>query len=160
MATTLQHKALRYALQYRSTTWYLVKSEDDLSTYHFRRQPFAIIIYLSTMMKIMMILHLSLVLLAICLGSTEAFTVHSNTLLSRSTPTTCIHMQRRDVLLLGGILFAPSVANAKAASTYFFEDNLVQEPAQQYTGGKLDVNAAFVVSILLSVAGMQAILLF
>lgn len=93
------------------------------------------------------------VALSTLLGSVKGFTAH-HTPCSRR-PTTSIEMERRDfhhalLTALGGIIAIPSVASAKAASTFFFDDDLVKEPAQQYTGGKMDVNAAFVVSKLLS----------
>ena len=44
---------------------------------------------------------------------------------------------------------APQQAQAKAASTFFFDEKIetVMEPAQMATGDKLDLNAAFVVCI-------------
>ena len=64
--------------------------------------------------------------------------------------TTQLEMERREVLLTGIMaLAAPAVANAArptASSTYFFDDSQVNEPSQQSTDGKLDLNAAFVVS--------------
>ena len=43
---------------------------------------------------------------------------------------------------------APAIANAKPASTWFFDEHIedVKEEAQMRTNGKLDINAAFVVS--------------
>ena len=59
-------------------------------------------------------------------------------------------VSRRDVILTGLLTAAaPMAANAKqkramGASTTFFDDSLVNEPAQQHTGDKLDINSAFV----------------
>lgn len=46
---------------------------------------------------------------------------------------------------LGGL---PAIANAKPASTWFWDEQIenVHEPAQQATDGRLDLNSAFVVS--------------
>ena len=49
---------------------------------------------------------------------------------------------------LGGL---PPIANAKPASTWFWDEQIenVHEPAQQATDGRLDLNSAFVVSRIL-----------
>lgn len=48
---------------------------------------------------------------------------------------------------LGVLSGLPAVANAKPASTWFFDEKIeeVYEPAQQATDGRLDLNSAFVV---------------
>ena len=61
-------------------------------------------------------------------------------------------MDRRQVIAAGISLIAgPAIANAKPSSTWFFDENIenVREESQMRTGGKLDINAAFVVSQLL-----------
>lgn len=68
--------------------------------------------------------------------------------------TTSLTAERRDVIsTMAATMFAvtglPQLANAKPASTFFFEDEKVREPSQQATGGKLDINSAFVVRSLL-----------
>ena len=95
----------------------------------------------------MKIFHL-VIALSIALPAVTGFTAHQ---WSPRHTTTFLEMERREfhqavLTTLGGILAVPAMASAKAASTFFFDDDLVQEPAQQYTGGKMDVNAAFVVS--------------
>lgn len=64
-------------------------------------------------------------------------------------PLTKLDVHRRDVLItaLGGLLIAPHVAEA-AGSTFFFDDKIetVREPSQMHTGGKIDLNSAFIVS--------------
>lgn len=95
----------------------------------------------------MKIFHL-VIALSIAFPAVQGFTAHQ---WSPRHTTTFLEMERRAfhqavLTTLGGILAVPAMASAKAASTFFFDDDLVQEPAQQYTGGKMDVNAAFVVS--------------
>jgi hypothetical protein len=90
---------------------------------------------------------LPILALSFVMNATQAFTAH----LSRRPSDTSLAMERREfheaiLTILGGILAVPTVASAKPASTFFFDDESVQEPAQQSTGGKVDVNAAFVVS--------------
>ena len=57
--------------------------------------------------------------------------------------------QRRDFLIssIVVLLATPAIANAKPASTFFYDDKIefVKEESQMYTGGKLDLNSAFVV---------------
>ena len=57
--------------------------------------------------------------------------------------------QRRDFLISSvvGLFVAPVLANAKPASTFFYDDKIefVKEESQMYTGGKIDLNSAFVV---------------
>jgi len=62
-----------------------------------------------------------------------------------STSATKLDMERRDVLITGimGLVAAPAMAQA-AASTNFYEDKT--EASQMATGGKVDLNSAFVVS--------------
>jgi hypothetical protein len=73
----------------------------------------------------------------------------------RARPTIALSastQSRRDVLLTGvlsGILAVtarPNRADAKG-STFFYDENieLVREPSQMSTGGKIDLNSAFVV---------------
>lgn len=73
--------------------------------------------------------------------------------LTTATSTMLLHaVNRRDVvdLLTGGAILGctPGLASAKAASTFFYDDQIenVREESQMYTGGKLDLNSAFVVS--------------
>jgi hypothetical protein len=56
-------------------------------------------------------------------------------------------MNRRDAFAAAvmGLIALPELSNAKPASTFFFEDNLVNEPSQMPTAGKTDLNSAFVV---------------
>lgn len=66
----------------------------------------------------------------------------------KTASTTQLDLGRRELLTgLAGLLAAPSLANA-AGSTFFFDDKIeeVIEPSQLATGGKLDINAAPVVS--------------
>ena len=76
--------------------------------------------------------------------------------------SSCIHREgmqqleaissRREVVFsaaaMASLFGLPQTANAKAASTFFLDETIetVREPSQMYTGGKLDLNAAFVVS--------------
>jgi hypothetical protein len=66
--------------------------------------------------------------------------------------TTQLNLERRDVLITGimGLIAAPGLASAKPASTFFYDDKIefVKEESQQATGGKVDLNSAFVVSLL------------
>ena len=64
--------------------------------------------------------------------------------------TTSLTAERRDVISTMAVAMLavtglPELANAKGSSTFFFEDEKVREPSQQATGGKLDINSAFVV---------------
>jgi hypothetical protein len=70
----------------------------------------------------------------------------------RAAPTktsTQLDMERREVLITGilGLAAAPGLAHAKG-STFFYDDKIedVREASQMPTGGKLDLNSAFVVS--------------
>lgn len=62
---------------------------------------------------------------------------------------TKLHLHRRDILISGvaTLLTVPGVAVAKPASTFFYDDKieLVKEESQMPTGGKVDLNSAFVV---------------
>jgi len=63
--------------------------------------------------------------------------------------TTSLTAERRDVISTMAVAMLavtglPELANAKGSSTFFFEDEKVREPSQQATGGKLDINSAFV----------------
>jgi hypothetical protein len=62
---------------------------------------------------------------------------------------TKLHLQRRDILISGiATLFTiPGVAVAKPASTFFYDEKIefVKEESQMPTGGKVDLNSAFVV---------------
>jgi hypothetical protein len=62
-----------------------------------------------------------------------------------------LHLQRRDVLITGvaTMLTVPGTAVAKPASTFFYDDKieLVKEESQMPTGGKVDLNSAFVVCL-------------
>lgn len=61
-----------------------------------------------------------------------------------------LSMDRRQMIATGiaTVIAGPSMAQAKPASTWFFDENIenVKEEAQMKTSGKLDINAAFVVS--------------
>ena len=62
---------------------------------------------------------------------------------------TALNMDRRAAMAgLAGMVVGPAMASAKPASTFFWDDQIetVFEEAQMPTGGKLDLNAAFVVS--------------
>jgi len=70
-------------------------------------------------------------------------------------PATKLDVSRRDVFagIAGLVAAAPVVANA-AGSTFFVDDKielLRPEPSQMATGGKIDLNNAFVVRIKRSV---------
>lgn len=66
------------------------------------------------------------------------------------TSPTQLDAQRRDVLITGimGFLAAPGLAKAKG-STFFYDEKIefVKEENQMPTGGKIDLNSAFVVCI-------------
>lgn len=69
----------------------------------------------------------------------------------KTTSSTKLDMERRDVLITGimGLVAAPGMAQAvSASSTFFYDDKIeqVKEASQMPTGGKLDLNSAFVVS--------------
>jgi hypothetical protein len=65
----------------------------------------------------------------------------------------CHH--RRDILTIGGFstllllspLFPPPQMAVASGSTFFYDEKIdqVREPNQMYTGGKIDLNSAFVV---------------
>jgi len=61
--------------------------------------------------------------------------------------TTKLDMERRDVLITGimGLVAAPGLAQA-TGSTFFYDDKIeeVREPQQMATGGKVDLNSAYV----------------
>jgi len=89
--------------------------------------------------------------LAALVASAQAF-APKPTFQRRSTE---LQVHRRDVLITGimGLVAAPTLATAASlpqsgvsSSTFFKEEN-VREPSQMATGGKLDVNAAPVVSV-------------
>ena len=87
-------------------------------------------------------------LFASLVGMASAFAPHP--LKPTETTKTHLNLDRRGfcsaaaMSLLG---IAPAVANAKPASTWFFDEKIEQvyEPAQQATDGRLDLNSAFVV---------------
>ncbi|GAX26630.1 hypothetical protein FisN_2Hh438 [Fistulifera solaris] len=88
---------------------------------------------------------LSVVALSFVMHAVQAFTAR----LTHRPADTSLAMERREfhealLTIVGGVWAVPTVASAKPASTFFFDDESVQEPAQQSTGGKVDVNAAFV----------------
>jgi hypothetical protein len=80
----------------------------------------------------------------LCLASVAAFIPA----VQKQAPKTVLHLERRDVLITGimGLLGAPAIATAKG-STFFFDDETVQEQSQQATNGLVDLNNAFVVSM-------------
>mmetsp|Transcript_36441 Transcript_36441/g.75843 ORF Transcript_36441/g.75843 Transcript_36441/m.75843 type:complete len:159 (-) Transcript_36441:832-1308(-) len=87
----------------------------------------------------------SFFLLAVVAPLCHAFAPHP----AAGRTTTELQMERRDLLAagaLGLILAAPKVAEAKPASTFFFDEHIetVREEAQLATGGRLDLNSAFV----------------
>lgn len=65
--------------------------------------------------------------------------------------TTALNVRRRDILLSAGIaglvLLPTNDATAKPASTFFYDEKIefVKEESQMPTGGKIDLNSAFVV---------------
>ena len=65
--------------------------------------------------------------------------------------TTQLNLERRDVIMTGilGWITVPGIATAKG-STFFYDDKIeqVREASQMPTGGKLDLNSAFVVRFL------------
>jgi hypothetical protein len=68
--------------------------------------------------------------------------------MSKIATTTQLNLERRNLLAgIFGVVVAPAIANAKG-STWFYDQMIEteQEPAQMYTGGKVDLNAAMVVS--------------
>jgi len=70
-------------------------------------------------------------------------------------PRTVLDVHRRDVLAgFAGMLAAPTIANA-AGSTFFFDDKIetVKEASQMATGGRVDLNNAFVVRLFGLVCG-------
>lgn len=84
------------------------------------------------------------------LGEAFAFATRKPFIAKRHCAATELSAQRRDVLLGGlvlGLLSAPSLASAKAASTFFYDEHIeeVFEPSQMRTDGRLDLNSAFVV---------------
>jgi hypothetical protein len=89
---------------------------------------------------------MKLFILCVLLGSSLAFTpvtkIHSF--------ATKLYVQRRDILISGiaTLLTVPGVAVAKPASTFFYDEKIefVKEESQMPTGGKVDLNSAFVVS--------------
>lgn len=64
--------------------------------------------------------------------------------------STALHSTKRRLLITGimGLILKPHQADAKPASTFFFDETIenVREPSQMRTGGRLDINSAFVVS--------------
>ena len=70
--------------------------------------------------------------------------------IQKAPVATKLDMERRDLLITGvmGLVAAPGIANA-AGSTFFFDDKIeeVREPQQMATGGKIDLNSAYVVSL-------------
>jgi hypothetical protein len=66
------------------------------------------------------------------------------------TPSTQLDVHRRDILITGvlSLTILPDLVNAKS-STFFYDDKIEEkpvEPSQMPTGGKMDLNSAFVVS--------------
>ena len=93
-----------------------------------------------------------LALVVAFIGTVMAFVpvVHHAPPTTTKPTSTQLDMERRDVFLITGILglaAAPGLAHAKG-STFFYDDKIeeVREQSQMPTGGKLDLNSAFVVS--------------
>lgn len=84
-------------------------------------------------------------LVSLLLAVTTAF---SPEITKRVKTSTQLDLDRRGFCAAALGLLIPSVANAKPASTWFFDEKIeeVYEPAQQATDGRLDLNSAFVVS--------------
>jgi hypothetical protein len=90
-----------------------------------------------------------LVLLSLLATVATAFTIPIKKV---TTSTTALNLKRRDLLITGvmGLVVQPLVAGAKG-STFFYDDKIETQPVEQSqmnTGGKLDLNSAFVVSVL------------
>lgn len=90
------------------------------------------------------------ILLLTSLALTSSFTLHPSTNKPVKHLTTKLHSDRRDFCFAAGLGLLgamPAAANAKAASTWFFDEKIEQvfEPSQQATDGRLDLNNAFVV---------------
>ena len=91
----------------------------------------------------------TILLLASFVAMTSAFTLPPAAKTAQQT-TTQLHLDRRDFCFAAGVGLLgvmPAAANAKPASTWFFDEKIeeVYEPAQQATNGRLDLNSAFVV---------------
>lgn len=87
------------------------------------------------------------VVLLTLLISTTALAFSPATL--KKAPKTQLDVHRRDFLATGlaGLMIVPEIASAKG-STFFYDDKIetVKEESQMPTGGKVDLNSAFVVS--------------
>jgi hypothetical protein len=99
----------------------------------------------STVLMTMMFQLLVLFLVA----TAEAFTPPILRLQKTQDTSTQLSLKRRDLLITGimGLLAVePAIANAKG-STWFYDDKIeeVREENQMSTGGKVDLNSAFVV---------------
>lgn len=88
-------------------------------------------------------------LAALLASSANAFTLVQPT--TRADTALSATMDRRSVMagLAASIVtttMTPGVASAGPASTFFWDDQIenVREEAQMHTGGKIDLNAAFV----------------
>ena len=74
----------------------------------------------------------------------------------KKTFSTKLDVHRRDLLITGivGLLVAPELVTAKS-STFFYDDKIEEkppEPSQLPTGGKMDLNSAFVVRYISELA--------
>ena len=89
------------------------------------------------------------ILLALLQPSVLAFITPTT---HKSSFATKLHILRRDVLISGIVTFllVPDLAMAKPASTFFYDEKIefVKEESQMPTGGKVDLNSAFVVRSL------------
>ena len=89
------------------------------------------------------------ILLALLRPSVLAFITPTT---HKSFFATKLHVLRRDILISGiaTFLLVPDLAVAKPASTFFYDEKIefVKEESQMPTGGKVDLNSAFVVRSL------------
>lgn len=91
-------------------------------------------------------------LISLLAAVATAFTIPIKKVATVTTSTTALNLKRRDLLITGvmGLVVQPLVAGAKG-STFFYDDKIEDQPVEQSqmnTGGKVDLNAAFVVCVL------------
>lgn len=79
---------------------------------------------------------------------TVTMAVAFSPVIMKKSSKTQLSVHRRDFLASGlfGLMIVPEIASAKG-STFFYDDKieLVKEESQMPTGGKVDLNSAFVV---------------
>jgi SNF family Na+-dependent transporter len=90
-----------------------------------------------------------LILLSLLAAAATAFTAIPMKTVTTTT-STALNLKRRDLLITGvmGLVAGahPLVAGAKGSTFFYDQQDQPVEQSQMYTGGKLDLNAAFVVS--------------